>query len=167
MTPTTPPVRATSRPRNRKKVVGVIQQVAALPYRTYPDGSPSAPFVLLITSRQTGRWVVPKGNMMVGKAAHEAAAIEAEEEAGVTGIISPLPVGRYRYTKLLAGGGSVMAEVELFPLAVTAVRKKWIEMDQRKRRWFAIGEAASVVDEVELGELINLFGEGRGPRPVA
>ena len=144
----------------------MIQQVAALPYRTYPDGSPSAPFVLLITSRQTGRWVVPKGNMMVGKAPHEAAAIEAEEEAGVKGIISPLPVGRYRYTKLLAGGGSVIAEVELFPLAVTEVRKKWIEMDQRKRRWFAIGEAATVVDEVELGELINLFGEGRGPRPV-
>ena len=85
----------------------MIQQVAALPYRIYPAGSDSPPFVLLITSRQTGRWVVPKGNLMVGKAPHEAAAIEAEEEAGVTGIISPLPVGRFRYTKLLAGGGSV------------------------------------------------------------
>ena len=144
----------------------MIQQVAALPYRTYPTGSASPPFVLLITSRQTGRWVVPKGNLMVGKALHEAAAIEAEEEAGVTGIISPLSVGQFRYTKLLAGGGSVIAEVELFPLAVTEVRKKWIEMNQRKRRWFAIGEAAAVVDEVELGELINLFGEGSGPRPA-
>ena len=145
---------------------GLIQQVAALPYRTYADGPGSTPFVLLITSRQTGRWVVPKGNLMLGKAPHEAAAIEAEEEAGVTGIISPLPVGRFRYQKLLVGGGSVIAEVELFPLAVTDVRKKWIEMDQRKRRWFAIGEAASVVDEVELGELIHRFGEGLGPRPI-
>ena len=144
----------------------MIQQVAALPYRHFPEGSAPPPFVLLITSRQTGRWVVPKGNLMVGKAPHAAAAIEAEEEAGVTGIISPLSIGRFRYQKLLAGGGSVMAEVELFPLAVTAVRKKWIEMDQRTRRWFAIGEAASKVDEVELGELINRFGEGRGPRPV-
>ena len=144
----------------------MIQQVAALPYRIFPEGSPSAPFVLLVTSRQTGRWVVPKGNLMVGKAAHEAAAIEAEEEAGVIGIISPLSIGQFRYQKLLAGGGSVIAEVELFPLAVTNVRKKWIEMDQRKRRWFAIGEAAAAVDEVELGELINLFGEGRGPRPA-
>ena len=144
----------------------MIQQVAALPYRIFPEGSPSAQFVLLVTSRQTGRWVVPKGNLMVGKAAHEAAAIEAEEEAGVIGIISPLSVGQFRYQKLLAGGGSVIAEVELFPLAVTNVRKKWIEMDQRKRRWFAIGEAAAAVDEVELGELINLFGEGRGPRPA-
>ena len=144
----------------------MIQQVAALPYRIFPKGSSSPPFVLLITSRQTGRWVVPKGNLMVGKSAHEAAAIEAEEEAGVVGMISPFSVGQFRYTKLLAGGGSVIAEVELFPLAVTDVRKKWIEMDQRKRRWFAIGEAAAVVDEVELGELINLFGEGRGPRPA-
>ena len=144
----------------------VLQQVAALPYRTYPGGSDAAPFVLLITSRQTGRWVVPKGNPIVGKALHEAAAIEAEEEAGVTGNISPLSIGRFRYQKLLAGGGSVMADVELFPLAVVDVRKKWIEMDQRQRRWFAIGEAASVVDEVELGELINRFGEGLGPRPV-
>ena len=145
----------------------MIQQVAALPYRTYSPALDAAPFVLLITSRQTGRWVVPKGNLMVGKAPHEAAAIEAEEEAGVRGIISPLPIGRYRYTKLLAGGQSVPAEVELFPLAVTEVRKKWIEMDQRKRRWFAIDEAAAVVDEADLGELINLFGEGHGPRPIA
>ena len=144
----------------------MIQQIAALPYRTFPDGSQSAPLVLLITSRQTGRWVVPKGNLMVGKAPHEAAAIEAEEEAGVSGIISSLPLGRFRYEKLLCGGGSVIAEVELFPLAVTEERKKWIEMDQRERRWFAISEAAAVVDEVELGELIHLFGEGRGPRPV-
>lgn len=143
-----------------------IRQVAALPYRTYPAGSDSSPFVLLITSRQTGRWVVPKGNLMVGKAPHEAAAIEAEEEAGVRGMISPLPVGSFRYEKLLAGGGSVIAQVDLFPLAVTDVRKKWIEMDQRKRRWFAIGEASAVVDEVELGELIHRFGEGRGPRPA-
>lgn len=145
----------------------MISQVAALPYRTYPAGSDTPPFVLLITSRQTGRWVVPKGNLMVGKAPHEAAAIEAEEEAGVTGIISPLPVGRFRYKKLLAGGGSVMAEVDLFPMVVTEVRKKWIEMHQRKRRWFEISEAASVVDEADLGELIHLFGEGRGPRPAA
>ncbi len=144
-----------------------IVQVAALPYRTADrSGDPMAPLlVLLITSRQTGRWVVPKGNLMVGKAPHEAAAIEAEEEAGVRGMVSPLPLGSFHYRKLLAGGGSVIAEVELFPLAVTHEMKKWIEMDQRERRWFAIGEAATVVDEVELGELIHLFGEGRGPRP--
>ena len=122
--------------------------------------------VLLITSRQTGRWVVPKGNLMIGKAPHQAAAIEAEEEAGVRGKVSPLSIGSFHYLKLMPGGGSMVAEVELFPLAVTKQRAKWIEMDQRKRRWFAIGEAASAVDEVELGELIHRFGEGHGPRPA-
>lgn len=143
-----------------------IQQVAALPYRTFADGPVGQPHVLLITSRQTGRWVVPKGNLMVGKAPHEAAAIEAEEEAGVRGAVSPVPLGHFRYQKLLSGGGSVMADVALFPLAVTDELKAWIEMDQRKRRWFTTGEAAAAVDEVELGELINRFGDGQGPRPI-
>ena len=139
-----------------------LYQVAALPFRDF--GSDLA--VLLITSRQTGRWVVPKGNLMLGKTAHEAAAIEAEEEAGVRGKVSPLSIGSFRYVKLLPGGGSVIAEVELFPLSVTKQRAKWLEMDQRKRRWFAFRDAASAVDEVELGELIHRFGEGLGPRPA-
>lgn len=139
-----------------------LHQVAALPYREVGD----ALWVLLITSRQTGRWVVPKGNLMIGKAGHKAAGIEAEEEAGVRGIVSPVPLGRFRYTKLYADGRSAIAEVELFPLAVRDERKKWIEMDQRERRWFAIGDAAAAVDEVKLGELIRRFGEGQGPRPT-
>ena len=137
-------------------------QVAALPYR----GKEGAIEVLLITSRQTGRWVVPKGNLMVGKAPHEAAAIEAEEEAGVRGAISPIAIGCFHYRKLLASGAWIDAEVEIFPLSVQKELVKWDEMDQRDRRWFAIGEAAAAVDEIELGELIHLFGEGRGPRPV-
>ncbi len=139
-----------------------IHQVAALPYRDFGDGI----MVLLVTSRQTGRWVVPKGNLMVGKAPHEAAAIEAEEEAGVRGLVSPVPLGHFRYQKFYADGRSATAEVEVFPQRVTEVRKKWIEMDQRKRRWFTAASAATAVDEVELGELIHRFGEGLGPRPV-
>ena len=103
---------------------------------------------------------------MLGKAPHEAAEIEAEEEAGVRGTISPISIGGFHYTKLLAGGGSVVAEVELFPLAVTKELPNWIEKHQRKRRWFSIGEAATAVDEVELGELIHRFGDGQGPRPA-
>ena len=145
-----------------------LWQVAALPYRTADrSGDPRAAIhVLLITSRQTGRWVVPKGNLMVGKAPHEAAAIEAEEEAGVRGAVSPVPLGHFRYEKLLSGGGSVIADVALFPLAVSEELKAWIEMDQRQRRWFTTGEAAAAVDEVELGQLIRRFGESRGPRPI-
>ena len=121
--------------------------------------------ILLVTSRQTRRWVIPKGNLMVGKAQHEAAEIEAEEEAGVRGAVSPISIGSFRYTKLLAGGGSVVADVDVFPLKVTEIFDTWIEMHQRERRWFSIGEAAVAVEEVELGELIHRFGEGRGPLP--
>ena len=139
-----------------------LHQVAALPYKSSKKAGLS---VLLITSRQTGRWVVPKGNLMPGKAPHEAAAIETEEEAGVRGNVSPISIGSFHYTKLLADGGSVTAEVELFPLAVTKQSSRWIEMHQRRRRWFTVAEAATAVDEVELGELIHRFGEGQGPRP--
>ena len=142
---------------------GPLHQIGALPYR----GSGADLAVMLITSRQTGRWVVPKGNLMIGKALHEAAAIEAQEEAGVRGVISPISIGSFAYTKLLRGGGSVIANVELFPLAVTEELPDWIEQHQRQRRWFTTGNAAAAVDEAELGELISQFGAGRGPRPAA
>lgn len=137
-------------------------QVAALPYRE----SGKAIEVLLITSRQTGRWVVPKGNLMLGKAPHEAAAIEAEEEAGVRGIVSPLPLGHFYYDKYYKDGRVALALVDLFPMKVTEMLKRWIEIDQRQRRWFAATAAASAVNEAELGELIRRFDQGEGPRPV-
>ena len=140
----------------------MIEQVGALPYRM----AGTDPSILLITSRQTGRWVVPKGNLMVGKTPHEAAAIEAEEEAGVRGRISPLPIGRFDYVKILANGSPIPAEVLLFPLAVEEEMASWKEMDQRRRQWFSSVEAAVLVEEVGLGELIHKFGEGRGPRPA-
>ena len=140
----------------------MIIQIGALPYRETREGLA----VLLVTSRQTGRWVVPKGNLMVGKAAHEAAAIEAEEEAGVRGLISPISIGTFHYCKLLASGETIDAEVELFPMLVQKEKAKWNEMHQRQRCWFAVGQAATSVDEVELGELIHRFGEGHGPRPA-
>ena len=87
----------------------MIEQVGALPYRM----AGAATSILLVTSRQTGRWVVPKGNLMIGKTPHEAAAIEAEEEAGVRGRISPLPIGEYQYAKILPDGSSVPALVTL------------------------------------------------------
>ena len=80
--------------------------------------------------------------------------------------MSPVPLGHFRYETLLSGGGSVIADVALFPLAVSEELKAWIEMDQRQRRWFTTGEAAVAVAEVELGQLIRRFGEGRGPRPI-
>ena len=140
----------------------MIEQVGALPYRL----AGAATSILLVTSRQTGRWVVPKGNLMIGKTPHEAAAIEAEEEAGVRGRISPLPIGEYQYAKILPDGSSVPALVTLFPLEVDKELARWKEIDQRRRQWFTAAEAAVLVEEVELGELIHRFGEGHGPRPA-
>ena len=142
----------------------MIAQVGALPYRVTSVGA--APSILLVTSRHTGRWVVPKGNLMLGKALHEAAAIEAEEEAGVRGRISPLPIGRFDYIKILPDGSLFMCEITLFPLAVEVELPSWKEKDQRRRQWFTAVEAAVVVEEVGLGELIHQFSEGRGPRPA-
>ena len=140
----------------------MIEQVGALPYRM----AGAATSILLVTSRQTGRWVVPKGNLMIGKTPHEAAAIEAEEEAGVRGRISPLPIGEFEYAKILPDGSSVPAIVTLFPLEVDEELARWKEIDQRRRQWFTAAEAAVLVEEVELGELIHRFGEGHGPRPA-
>ena len=140
----------------------MIEQVGALPYRM----AGAETWILLVTSRQTGRWVVPKGNLMIGKMPHEAAAIEAEEEAGVRGRISPLPIGAFAYAKVLPDGSSVAAEVTLFPLEVAEELARWKEIDQRRRQWFTAVEAAVAVAEVELGELIHRFGEGHGPRPA-
>ncbi len=114
--------------------------------------------VLLVTSRGTGRWVIPKGNVAAGVLPHNAAASEAEEEAGVVGAACPTPIGSYRYRKRRSNGASLMADVEVFPLAVTAELKRWKEQGQRERRWFTLAEAADLVDEPDLRELIRSFG---------
>ncbi len=136
-----------------------MRQIAVLPYRVVGSGQAALTQILLITSRQTRRWVVPKGNPLSGMSHHAAAAVEAEEEAGVLGAVCPTPLGTYRYRKRRANGASVMYEVELFPLSVTHELHEWKEMDERERRWFPLREAASAVDEDDLKALINSFGD--------
>ncbi|MFL9842598.1 DUF47 family protein [Sphingomonas sp. ST-64] len=114
--------------------------------------------VLLVTSRGTGRWVIPKGNVPNGALPHVAAAEEAEEEAGVVGAVCPTPIGAYRYRKRRGNGAKLMADVEVFPLAVTAELTRWKEQSQRERRWFTLADAADAVDEPDLSDLIRSFG---------
>lgn len=113
--------------------------------------------VLLVTSRGTGRWVIPKGNGVSGLSAHASAALEAEEEAGVRGLVCPVPLGSYRYRKLRRSGASLMLDVDVFPLSVTEELSGWKEQAQRERRWFTLSEAATKVDEPDLRELIRSF----------
>ena len=113
--------------------------------------------VLLVTSRESGRWVIPKGNFANSVSPHVAAAQEAEEEAGVRGAVCPTPLGTYRYRKRKGSGASLMADVEVFPLSVSEELPDWKEKKQRQRRWFSLGDAANAVEEPDLRDLIRTF----------
>jgi len=129
-----------------------LRQAGAIPYRVV-DGTVE---VLLITSRDTGRWVIPKGYVESGETAAEAAAKEAFEEAGVVGFISGrLPLGFVPYVKVLKGGKGCPASIEVYPLLVETRKKDWPEKGQRKARWFTVEEAAKRVDEPALALLIH------------
>jgi predicted phosphate transport protein (TIGR00153 family) len=119
--------------------------------------------VLLITSRETRRWVLPKGNRIRGLPNHEAAAHEAFEEAGVSGIACPTPLGQYSYWKRRRDGQLKRATVALFPLAVTAQAEEWPEQDERDLQWFDLAQAAAAVDEPDLSRLIAEFRAPRRP----
>ncbi len=134
-----------------------IRQVAALPYRTEGTGPEARVEVLLVTSRGSGRWVVPKGNISGRMTPHQAAEREAEEEAGVRGALCPTPIGSYRYRKLRGSGASLMVDVDVYPLALTSELASWKEDHERTRRWFSLADAAGAVDEPDLGDLIRTF----------
>jgi 8-oxo-dGTP pyrophosphatase MutT (NUDIX family) len=129
-------------------------QVAALPFRQSDAGYE----VMLITSRGTGRWVIPKGWPEGEEALWHAAAREADEEAGVAGEIAQDALGRFYYAKQLARGRQWRCEVLVYPLEVKDVADKWREKKKRRRRWFPVQDAARLVNEPDLAELIARFG---------
>ena len=144
-----------------KRAVGI--QYAALPWRSR-NGRVE---ILLITSRESRRWVVPKGWPMKGKAPQEAAAVEAYEEAGVTGDIDPVSVGSYRYVKRLKGEQAIPIQVIVFPLEVASQLDHWKEKDQRQFAWFRYQKAAALVVEPNLKRGIREFGRARSQGPAA
>lgn len=113
--------------------------------------------VLLVTSRQTRRWIIPKGHVDLHMSPHQAAAQEALEEAGVVGEISREPLGTFRYAKLLPSGVTMNAKVVVFPLAVSRELDDWLEKDLRERRWFTPQDAVEAVQELALAEIIRKF----------
>lgn len=143
-----------------------MRQIAVLPYRFGGPDKDGPTEILLVTSRGTGRWVIPKGNPLTGMDRHSSAAIEAEEEAGVLGAVCPTSIGSYEYRKRRANGAAIMYNVEVFPLAVTRELDEWKEMDERERRWFPLDAAAASVDEPDLQAMIRSFGD-RGFRAAA
>jgi 8-oxo-dGTP pyrophosphatase MutT (NUDIX family) len=127
-------------------------QFAALPWRRGEVIE-----VLLVTSRETQRWVIPKGWPMKGRKPHLTAAREALEEAGVMGAVSKQPLGAYHYVKRLKNGAPLLCRVEVFPLKVQKQRKHWPEQGQRTASWFTPAEAAAVVEEPELQQMLAAF----------
>lgn len=134
-------------------------QYAALPWRIDEENGVE---ILLATSRDTKRWVVPKGWPMKGRKPHIVAAIEAMQEAGLHGKIEKTKLGDFEYEKRLKGGSAVDCRVEVFSLRVERQRRKWPEKGQRVTYWFPYKVAAQQVDEPQLREIILTFGEAMG-----
>lgn len=136
-------------------------QVAALPWRIGKNGVE----ILLVTSRGTGRWILPKGWPEPGEELWDSAAREAAEEAGVEGSIGHREIGSFFYNKMLQSGMEWRCQVPVFPLEVDVESKRWPEKSERARRWFPASQAANLVREADLGELIARFAEN--PRKIA
>lgn len=128
-----------------------IRQVAAIPYRLREDGNLE---VLLVTSRTTRRFIVPKGWPMKGKSGRKAATIEAQEEAGVLGRTLKQPAGTYSYWKRMTNG-FIRVDVAVYLLEVTEELADWQEAANRQRAWLPAADAALLIDEPELSTLLR------------
>jgi 8-oxo-dGTP pyrophosphatase MutT (NUDIX family) len=137
-------------PRERERKRKPRRQCAALPLAE----SGGATLVMLVTSRETRRWVLPKGWAEKRLALHEAAAKEAFEEGGIVGATAAEAVGSYRYRKRLPGGRSAPCRVSVFPLRVERLLDDWPERRERERRWFTLVDAAAAVEEADLAALL-------------
>lgn len=134
------------------------RQAGALPYAIV-EGRLA---FLLITTRKTGRWIFPKGGIEPGLTPWESAAKEALEEAGVVGEIAHEPVGSYR--TCLGGSGSVLIDVDLYPLRVTNQLDDWREKGQRLRHWVTLGEARRLLADRTLFRLAEKVEALYGPQ---
>ena len=137
--------------RSRKS--DVRTQFAAVCYRVKNDKVQ----ILLVTSRGSGRWIVPKGWPMDGKTPGETAAQEAWEEAGVMGRAEERPLGLYSYSKVLDGAYDLPCAVMAYPVRVKSLVRDYPEAGQRKRKWMSRKKAARLVEEPELARILRDF----------
>ena len=129
-------------------------QVAALCYRKRKSGKE----VLLITSRDTGRWILPKGWPIDGLDEQGSALQEAWEEAGVRdGRIGDGPIGTFEYQKRFEGGAEATCKTQVFPVEVDKLAQDFPERAERRRKWVTPGKAAKMVNEPQLRDLLRGF----------
>lgn len=138
-----------------------LMQAAALPWRMGEHGLE----IMLVTSRGTGRWVLPKGWPDRGEELWQTAEREAAEEAGVSGETGREALGSFFYGKDMTGGAQYRCEVHVYPLEVDAVAEKWTDRRRRRRAWHSPEQAAALVREPDLAELIAGFASN--PRLIA
>jgi 8-oxo-dGTP pyrophosphatase MutT (NUDIX family) len=131
------------------------QQYGALCSRRAPVGDGIE--ILVITSRDSGRWIIPKGWPIKGKKPYEVAAVEASEEAGVRGIVHKKPIGHYTYLKELDNGDFVPCVVDVFEIEAAEQRADFKERGQRVSAWVSPDEAARRLREIELKSLLVAF----------
>jgi 8-oxo-dGTP pyrophosphatase MutT (NUDIX family) len=142
-----------------KKVVkakhAVRVQYGALPYRFTKLGAPE---ILLVTTRQTKRWIIPKGWPIKGLKPAKSAAREAYEEAGVRGSVKTKAIGIFSYEKRSDEDGITFpCDVRVFPLLVRWQSKTWPESEQRVAQWLEPTVALPLVEENSLRRLISSF----------
>jgi 8-oxo-dGTP pyrophosphatase MutT (NUDIX family) len=133
-------------------VTSPAQQVAALPWRRRKGNIE----ILLVTSRETKRWVIPKGWQMPNLIDSNAAKREAYEEAGIDGRVRRNPIGRYTYVKRTAGARR-RCHVTVYALLVQVEHRKWPERKERKRLWYSVANAARKVREPKLRAILRSF----------
>jgi 8-oxo-dGTP pyrophosphatase MutT (NUDIX family) len=132
----------------------LMMQYGALPYRVTAAGTLE---LLLVTTRQSKRWIVPKGRRIKGLTAAKCAAREAFEEAGVRGVIEKKPIGAFRFVKTVDDALGVMCEVRIFALRVKRELPHWPEAPERTPRWFEPSAALAAVTDSGLKSLISRF----------
>jgi hypothetical protein len=130
------------------------EQLAALPWRRSLDGTVQ---VLLVAAHDTRRWAIPTAWPVGGRSPSEMAAEEACAEACVTGEASALPIGAYSHGRRLIGGRIRPVRVLVFPVEVLVEQLGCPEPRRRHKLWVTPAEAAEMVDEPELKDVIRRF----------
>ena len=128
-------------------------QYGALPYRFTPA---AALEILLVTSRESKRWIIPKGWPIKGLRPAKSAAREAFEEAGVNGRIGMKSIGFFTYDKML-DDSCIGCEVRVFPLLVKQQSDTWPEIKERAAQWVAPDKALALIKDSELKLLVAAF----------
>jgi 8-oxo-dGTP pyrophosphatase MutT (NUDIX family) len=117
--------------------------------------------VLLVTGRKSGKWILPKGWPMPGRAPAQVAAQEAWEEAGVKGDPIDRCLGLYSYRKNTRQGVTLPCIALIYPVKVRRLKKSWPETGQRRRKWFPLKKAARKVSSPQLAQALRDFDPAR------